>query len=173
MKVLSIAMCAVVLTIAGTACTKSTDTSASGSSATSASDATATGPAAASAAAQSGSSSSSGSAGGSSSSSSVGGTSGGAATDEKTGLPLYPGATSQASAASNGEAGTVLSTDDSFDKVYAWYKSKMPAGSEKAKLSAGGMSTATFQIDQKGGKGTVAITSTGTKTTITLAQSTM
>ena len=79
--------------------------------------------------------------------------------------------TSAASGANgSGQAGTVLTTDDSFDKVYAWYKDHMPAGSEKAKLSAGGMSSATFQTTGDGGKQVVAITSQGGKTTISLAK---
>jgi hypothetical protein len=95
-----------------------------------------------------------------------------ATTDEKTGLPVYPGATSAASGANAGQAGTVLTTEDSFDKVYAWYKDHMPAGSEKAKLSAGGMSNATFETEKDGGKEVVAITSQGGKTTISLAKTT-
>jgi hypothetical protein len=102
---------------------------------------------------------------------SSGNAAGSATTDDKTGLPLYPGATSAASGANgSGQAGTVLTTDDSFDKVYAWYKDHMPAGSEKAKLSAGGMSSATFQTTGDGGKQVVAITSQGGKTTISLAK---
>jgi hypothetical protein len=93
----------------------------------------------------------------------------GATMDDKTKLPLYPGATAATSGSSANEAGTVLTTGDSFDKVYSWYKSKLPAGSEKAKIDAAGISSATFQTDVTDGTGTVAITSQAGKTVISLA----
>ena len=50
-------------------------------------------------------------------------------------IPSYPGATSEASGSTDSmgksESGSVMSTDDSFDKVYAWYQQHLPAGSEK------------------------------------------
>ncbi len=167
MKLLSLGACVAILALAGAGCSKSADTSTDASSASPAD--TSAAASATAAGAMGSSASSSAMAGGAASTAPD---AGGGATDSKTNLPLYPNATSQASGASNGQAGTVLTTEDSFDKVYAWYKSKMPAGSEKAKLSAGGIDTVTFQVDQSAGKGTVAITSQGGKTTITLAQTT-
>jgi hypothetical protein len=139
MRARTIALCTLLVATA-TACTKSADTSAT----TSATDATAT-------------------ATGSAMSSS------GATIDDKTKLPLYPGGKAASSGSSANEAGTVLTTSDSFDKVYSWYKSKLPAGSEKAKIDTAGLSSATFQADVTGGTGTVAITSQGAKTVISLA----
>jgi uncharacterized protein (UPF0333 family) len=49
-------------------------------------------------------------------------------------IPKYPGADTNASgSSSNGmnggsAAGTVMSTSDSFDKVYTWYQGHMPSG---------------------------------------------
>jgi hypothetical protein len=149
MRALTIAIC-VALAAAGAGCAKNSDAASDSGGSTAASAAPAGGSAADTA--------------------SKSDSSGGGAVDEKTKLPLYPGATVNGSAASNGQAATVLTTADSFDKVYDWYKSKMPAGSEKAKVNAGGMSTASFIVDQNGGKATVAITSQGDKTTISLAQ---
>jgi hypothetical protein len=163
MKRHGLVACAAVLAIAVAGCTKSDDTSTDGSFASPTGTSAAASATAAGAMSAASSSAMSGAASPASD---------GAPTDSKTNLPLYPNATSQASGASNGQAGTVLTTEDAFDKVYAWYKSKMPAGSEKAKLSAGGIDTVTFQVDQSSGKGTVAITSQGGKTTITLAQTT-
>ena len=61
------------------------------------------------------------------------GTSAGQAVSE---IPSYPGADTQASGSGSNmgtsAAGKVMSTGDSFDKVYAWYQQKMPAGSEKS-----------------------------------------
>ena len=55
-------------------------------------------------------------------------------------VPNYPGATTQASGSSSnmGQAasGSVMTTDDSFDKVYTWYQQHMPAGSEKSHVTA-------------------------------------
>ena len=161
MRSLSIAF-ALALAVFAAGCSKSSDTSSS-TSATATPvpvvivSAAATGAAAMSAA--------------TSAAASSGDAAGSGTTDDKTGLPIYPGATSSASGANgSGQAGTVLTTDDSFDKVYAWYKDHMPAGSEKAKLSAGGMSSATFQTAGDSGKQVVAITSQGGKTTISLAK---
>src|SRR5690242_14847910 len=55
-------------------------------------------------------------------------------------VPKYPGAVTQYSGTSSSMGqtarGTVATTDDSFDKVYAWYQSHLPAGSEKAHVTA-------------------------------------
>jgi hypothetical protein len=91
--------------------------------------------------------------------------------DEKTTLPRYPDAVAHSSGATrNGMSGTLLTTRDAFEKVYEWYKSKMPAGSEKSKLTATGISTATFEVVRPSGKGTVTITTQDGKTTIALLE---
>ena len=65
------------------------------------------------------------------------------------GVPIYSGAKQDEGAVSvSGEKGsaqmTAFTTDDSFDKVYQFYHSKMPAGSEKMKLNQGESSIAEF-----------------------------
>ena len=92
------------------------------------------------------------------------------------GLPVYPGATPSKSGAFSsqtkmgGAQVVTLETTDPFDKVYAFYHEKMPAGSEKMKVSEGGASMATFQIGSdkdKSHKG-VSIVAAAGKTNITL-----
>ena len=85
----------------------------------------------------------------------------------KLGAPLYPGAEkseggySVQSAQGSGSMGSFKTSDD-FDKVYAFYKSKMPQGSEKVKMSNGGESMATFDVqDAKAGETSVMIDSKG------------
>jgi len=94
----------------------------------------------------------------------------------KTGLPIYPGATkneggiSGAGAAGSGET-VALSTTDSFDKVYEWYKAHMPAGSETMHMTADSGSVATFQIGKQTDKEqrSVMITTDKDKTSILLS----
>jgi hypothetical protein len=89
-------------------------------------------------------------------------------------IPSYPGAKTEA-AGSNAMSGSgmasgkVLTTTDSFDKVYAWYQKNLPAGSEKSHTDAP-VKTAAFIIgaDSKDQK-TVSITTNGGKTMITIA----
>jgi hypothetical protein len=148
MRALCVVACAALLAIAGSACSKGTDTSAAGDATASAAAATASAAATATAAAGST----------------------GAGDDAKTGLPVYPGAKVMHLGEASGQSGTVLTTPDSFDQVYDWYKSKMPAGSEKAKLAAAGISTVSFQENVNGGIGTVVINSRGSgPTSIALA----
>jgi len=94
----------------------------------------------------------------------------------KLGLPVYPGAVpsksgSFSSQTKQGGAQVVtIETTDPFDKVYAFYKANMPAGSEKMKVSAGGQSMATFQVSSgkdSSRKGVSVVTTQG-KTSITL-----
>jgi hypothetical protein len=99
-----------------------------------------------------------------------------ASTEDKTGLPSYPGATVQAGGSTAGGAmgnasGKVMTTSDSFDKVYKWYQEKMPKGSEKAHMTVAGNEMATFQIGEAGSKNqqVVTITAQNGKTQITLA----
>ena len=62
------------------------------------------------------------------------------ASSDTGGIPSYPGATTQAAGSSNSmgksASGSVMTTDNSFDKVYAWYQKNMPAGSEKSHTTA-------------------------------------
>lgn len=92
------------------------------------------------------------------------------------GLPVYPGAIpseggSLAATTKEGTAKVVtLQTKDSFDKVYAFYKAKMPAGTETSHMSAGGTSMAGFTIGSSTDKEhkTVSIAASGDKVNITL-----
>ena len=92
------------------------------------------------------------------------------------GLPIYPGATpseggSLAADTNRGSAKVVtLQTKDSFDKVYAFYHTNMPAGSEKSKMSMAGSSMASFQIGNEAAKmqKSVSIVGSGNSVTITL-----
>jgi hypothetical protein len=88
--------------------------------------------------------------------------------------PAYPGATTQASGSSSNmgqsAAGTVMTTDDSFDKVYAWYQKNMPAGSEKSHMTAP-VQSAVFMVGDPGsGQTSVTITVSNGKTMITTAK---
>jgi hypothetical protein len=67
----------------------------------------------------------------------------------KLGVPIYPGATQAEGAMSvtskNGSGQmTSFESNDSFEKVYQWYKSRMPAGAEKMKLGSGDSAVAEF-----------------------------
>jgi len=93
------------------------------------------------------------------------------------GLPLYPGASESDTSVSlnasskNGTGKMVtLATPDSFDRVYAFYKAHMPAGSERAKVSSGGVQMATFQIGDRHSKDakSVVIQAAGAKVIIQL-----
>ena len=67
-------------------------------------------------------------------------------------------------------SGTVMSTNDSFDKVYAWYQKNMPAGSERAHITSPTQS-AVFTIGEPGkGQTSVTITTNAGKTMITIAK---
>ena len=90
-------------------------------------------------------------------------------------LPEYPGATKMASGASGmsmggSAAGTVLSTSDSFDKVYKWYQQKLPAGSEKSHATTAMGQTAVFTAGELGkDQQSVTLSVAAGKTMITLA----
>lgn len=88
-------------------------------------------------------------------------------------IPEYPGATTQAAGSGSNmgtdAAGKVMSTDDSFDKVYGWYQQKMPTGSEKSHVTAP-VESAVFMIGDTGsGQSSVTLTAQGGKTMITIA----
>jgi len=66
-------------------------------------------------------------------------------------VPVYPGASSESGGLSvqskeGNQQIAMLTTSDSFDKVYDWYKNHMPAGSEKLHMTSGGSSVAQFAI---------------------------
>lgn len=89
------------------------------------------------------------------------------------GIPEYPGATMQASGNSSSmgsdAAGKVMSTADSFDKVYGWYQQKLPAGSERSHVTSP-VESAVFTIgDVSSGQSSVTLTTQGGKTMITIA----
>ena len=73
----------------------------------------------------------------------------------KLGVPTYPGASSDNSASVSGTAGgstgsiVTFKTSDSFDKVYQWYKTQLPADSEKLKTTTADGSVAMFSIEDK------------------------
>lgn len=83
-------------------------------------------------------------------------------------IPNYPGATASYSATSGGSTGTVMTTDDSFDKVYAWYQQHLPAGSEKLHTTAP-VQSAAFSVGPSNDLSTITITATDGKTTISIA----
>ena len=66
------------------------------------------------------------------------------------GLPIYPSAAGNVTGAmaSTGAYGlnamVALKTSDSFDKVYAWYKSHMPANAQVTRSTSGSTLIATF-----------------------------
>lgn len=65
------------------------------------------------------------------------------------GVPIYAGASQDEGALSvTGAKGSAqmaaFTTTDSFDKVYQFYKSKLPSGSEKMKVDEGDSSVAEF-----------------------------
>ena len=92
------------------------------------------------------------------------------------GLPIYPGAQpngngSLSSETSEGKSQMLtMETADSFDKVYAFYKDKLPAGSEKTHVSMAGNQMASFQVGANTDKvqKSVTITAAGGKTSILL-----
>ena len=96
------------------------------------------------------------------------------------GLPIYPGAQTNGNGQASIQTATGtsqlvnLTTPDSFDKVYAYYKQQMPANSEKMKMNAGGTQMAEFQVgDSDADRKSVAITEKGTgPTTILITHAT-
>jgi len=89
-------------------------------------------------------------------------------------VPAYPGAVTQASGSGSNmgatATGTVMSTDDPFDKVYAWYQQHLPSGSEKSHVTAP-VESAVFTLGATGGEQTsVTLTASGGKTMITIGK---
>ena len=89
-------------------------------------------------------------------------------------IPSYPGAKTEAAGSnamsgSGMAAGKVLSTADSFDKVYGWYQKNMPAGSEKSHMDTP-VKSAVFMTGEAGkDQQSVTITTANGKTMITIA----
>jgi hypothetical protein len=88
-------------------------------------------------------------------------------------IPAYPGAVTQAAGSGSNmgttAAGKVMSTGDSFDKVYGWYQQKLPGGSEKSHVTSP-IESAVFTIgDTSTGQSSVTLTTQGGKTMITIA----
>lgn len=91
-------------------------------------------------------------------------------------VPVYPGAIIVAAGppvhtpVSNTQ-GKIMSTKDSFDKVFAWYKSKLPPGSDKARTKNLEIDAATFIVgDPNKNATTISLSSNGTgKVTIGIA----
>lgn len=100
----------------------------------------------------------------------------GAVDPQSLGLPIYPGAQPNANGSLSSETAQgksqllTMETTDAFDKVYAFYKDKMPAGSEKTHLTAAGQQLANFQIGSSADKvqKSVTISVSGDKTNILL-----
>ncbi|HYK54588.1 MAG TPA: hypothetical protein VEV38_13775 [Candidatus Eremiobacteraceae bacterium] len=98
----------------------------------------------------------------------------------KVGLPVYPGATadeSGAMAGSNAQGSSALvslKTADSFDKVYGWYKSHLPANAQTMESTSGGTSVGSFVEGTSSDKEqkSVTITTSSDGTTITLMRAT-
>lgn len=96
------------------------------------------------------------------------------------GVPIYAGAAQDEGALSmTGAKGaaqmTSFTTPDSFDKVYAFYHARMPAGSEKMKFVEGDSSVAEFVTgsDKPGQMQTmVMISRKGDKTAIVVSKGT-
>ncbi|MHB8703899.1 MAG: hypothetical protein ACYC8W_07165 [Candidatus Tyrphobacter sp.] len=80
-------------------------------------------------------------------------------------VPAYPRATAVMSGSSFGTSGSVSTTTDSFETVYNWYRSHLPAGAEMMRASASGQQTAVFKV----GNSSIAINSQNGKTEITIA----
>ena len=70
----------------------------------------------------------------------------------KLGVTVYPGAQADAQGtittqeAKGTSVVAAFKTADSFDKVYEYYKGRLPAGSERMKVISGNGSVASFQI---------------------------
>ncbi len=95
------------------------------------------------------------------------------ATDlKKFGIPIYPGARSDqlGSTSSEGKLGVMrtagLVTKDPFEKVYGWYKARMPAGAEQMSFN----NSAAFNVQSRSlhAQALVMITSIDHETDITL-----
>ena len=99
---------------------------------------------------------------------------GGSVDPSNLGAPVYPGAeanTTMNVTGSDAGAMAAFKTNDDFDKVYDWYKSQLPAGSEKMKMSSGDGSVAEFVIEGANGKTAVQVTGKAGETEILITHS--
>jgi hypothetical protein len=95
------------------------------------------------------------------------------------GVPVYPGAASQASASYSGGSGAnsasvkaaVYTTTDSFDKVYAFYQKSLPGAMEMMHTSTPPTPGAAFVVADPNNKGhaTTVVVSTGTDGKVTIS----
>jgi hypothetical protein len=92
------------------------------------------------------------------------------------GLPVYPGATANVNGALSGMSAQgssqliSLKTSDSFEKVFAWYKSRMPENPQNTRSASGKISIGEFFEGTSADKQwkSVTLTSLPAGTTITL-----
>ena len=88
---------------------------------------------------------------------------------KKLGAPIYPGAqvNEQGAITSSTDKGTSVmagfKTTDPFEKVEAFYKQQLPAGSEKMNVTANDSSIASFQIGAGDASDQVAVQVTSSK----------
>ncbi|MBV8263134.1 MAG: hypothetical protein JOY87_04840 [Candidatus Eremiobacteraeota bacterium] len=102
----------------------------------------------------------------------------GAVDEARLGLPLYPGMIASQTGgmrvvdAEGTRHAVSLSTKDSFDKVYTWYKGHMPPGSEQLHMEQPTASIATFLIGKEGDRDqrSVQIQNDGKTTTVLLSR---
>jgi len=78
------------------------------------------------------------------------------------GAPVYPGANANTAGSisytgANGGAMAAFDTPDNFAKVYDFYKSQLPAGSEKVKMEGADGSVAQFDVTSSNGETVVQI----------------
>jgi hypothetical protein len=95
------------------------------------------------------------------------------------GVPIYPGAVSQGSASADGGANAdggsvqtaVMTTSDSFDKVYAFYQKNLPAAMEMMHTSTPPTPGAAFLVADPNDKGhsTTVVIATGTDGKVTIS----
>lgn len=89
-------------------------------------------------------------------------------------VPQYPGATLQsatnpAAMARTNASGKIYVTTDSFDKVYAWYKQRLPAGTERRYVTQPAPNAAFVITEANNDQGSVNIAVFKGKTVITVA----
>jgi hypothetical protein len=94
-------------------------------------------------------------------------------------VPIYPGAVTQGSASYNGGAGSsggsvqtaVMTTTDSFDKVYAFYQKNLPTAMEMMHTSTPPTPGAAFVVADPNDKGhaTTVVIATGTDGKVTIS----
>lgn len=87
------------------------------------------------------------------------------------GAPVYPGADTNSQGTvsytgANGGTMAAFKTTDDFDKVYEFYKSNLPAGSEKMKMSSGDGSVAEFAVESANGETAVQVSGKAGETDI-------